>query len=163
MNAARRLSARPVALAAALVLQILLLMVVVYPRLSPRLFGVEHRLAARPVDPIDPFRGAYVAIAYDGLEPAAFGNATGDGQVFFPLERSGSISRPGATSSTRPVSGPYLTCKSSGGVPECGIESLFLPQAEARETEQRLAEDGAVARVKIDRSGRAALIGLEPR
>jgi hypothetical protein len=43
----------------------------------------------------------------------------------------------------------------------CGIESLFASQDEARRLERDLA-DGAVARVKVDRRGNAAVVGLRP-
>ena len=43
----------------------------------------------------------------------------------------------------------------------CGIESLFASQADARRLEQELA-DGAVATVRIDERGNAALMGIEP-
>ena len=47
--------------------QLALVGVAVAPRLSARLTGDEYRLRVQPVDPIDPFRGAYVDLDYPDL------------------------------------------------------------------------------------------------
>ena len=41
----------------------------VAPQLSSRLTGEDYRMEVRPIDPIDPFRGAYVTLDYPGLRP----------------------------------------------------------------------------------------------
>jgi uncharacterized membrane-anchored protein len=43
----------------------------------------------------------------------------------------------------------------------CGIESLFLPQSRARAVEGAVLDGQAVARVKVDRRGNAALMAVE--
>ncbi len=48
--------------------QLALVGVAVAPRLSARLTGDEYRLRVAPVDPIDPFRGAYVDLDYPDLD-----------------------------------------------------------------------------------------------
>src|SRR4029078_7535393 len=48
--------------------QLVLLAVAVAPRVSPRLTGDEYLLRVAPVDPIDPFRGAYVDLDYPDLD-----------------------------------------------------------------------------------------------
>jgi hypothetical protein len=60
----------------------------------------------------------------------------------------------------RPSDGPYLRCEADY-VLRCGIESLFASQEDARRLEQELA-DGAVATVRIDDRGNAALMGIDP-
>ena len=152
-----RLPSRPLAVALAVIAQVAILLAAVSPRLSPRLFGQEYRLRVAPVDPIDPFRGAYVALRYPDIRPT--GRNQGD-WAFVPLRRAGELWRAGPAASVRPVGGPYLACRDLGYDYRCGIESLFLPQERARSLERELA-DGGVARVRIDGSGRAALVTVE--
>ena len=49
------------------VAQLALVGVAVAPQLSARAFGDEYRMRVAPVDPIDPFRGAYVDLGYPDL------------------------------------------------------------------------------------------------
>ena len=151
-------------LAAACVVQSVLVGAAVWPQLSARLTGEVYELAVAPVDPIDPFRGAYVALSYPALEAARTPDRpTPSGTVFVPLRRTDGS--PVWTSRTAqqapPASGPYLRCDSDGWQLDCGIGSLFASQDEARRLEVELA-DGAVARVRIDRRGNAAVLGLQP-
>jgi uncharacterized membrane-anchored protein len=147
-------------------LQVALVPVAVYPSLSARLTGEEYLLAVRPVDPIEPFRGAYVALDYPGLPPAGAADGTGDepaGMVYVPLRPDGDLWRGGAVSTRRPAAGPYLRCESKGWARRCGIESLFLPQDKAARLEDDLAKGRAVARVRVDTRGNAAVVAVEPR
>ena len=57
----------PVRLGAVCLLQLGLLGGVLWPQLSARVAGEEYRFAVEPVDPIDPFRGAYVVLGYPDL------------------------------------------------------------------------------------------------
>jgi uncharacterized membrane-anchored protein len=59
----------------------------------------------------------------------------------------------------RPADGPYLACDDRSWQIRCGIESWFLPQDEARETED-LLRDGAVAELRIDGRGNAAVVDV---
>jgi uncharacterized membrane-anchored protein len=148
---------RPVTrVVAALVLQAALVVVAVAPRLSAHVFGTEYLVRVAPLDPVDPFLGAYVSLSYPDLQPS--GATSADGDVFIPLVRSGEVWRGAATVSTRPERGPYLACRYDGGL-HCGIESLFLPQAEAAALERDLA-DGGIARLKVDGRGHAAVLGV---
>ena len=151
-------------LAAACVAQSLLVGAAVWPQLSARVTGEVYELAVAPVDPIDPFRGAYVALSYPALEPPPTADRPlPSGTVFVPLRRTegSSVWTGGAARQLRPADGPYLRCDSEGWRLDCGIGSLFASQDEARRLEVELA-DGAVARVRIDRRGNAALLGLQP-
>jgi uncharacterized membrane-anchored protein len=144
----------PVLLAVAA--QVAILGVVAVPRLSVRLTGTEYRLRVRPVDPIDPFRGAYVDLRYVG-----FGSeGAGEGRAFITLRRDGDAWVGDRVTRERPDRGPYVACEGDGGSLKCGIESWFVSQDAAREAEVRLA-DGAVARVRISGSGRAVLVRVE--
>lgn len=147
---------------AACVLQLVLVGIAVAPSLSARVTGEEYRLAVAPVDPIDPFRGAYVTLQYPGLVeslPADGWSTTGT--VFVPLEPSGELWEGGRAQRQAPNSGPYLRCESEGWRVRCGIESFFASQDRARELERELV-DGAVARIRVDGRGNAAVVAVEP-
>ncbi len=137
------------------VVQLAIVGVAVAPRLSAHLRGEEYRLRVAPVDPIDPFRGAYVDLGY-GIQ----GGFPQDGEtdVWVPLtgREPHSMGRP----TTRRPDGPAVRCRRDEGGAKCGIESFFASEDEARRLERVLA-GGAVARIKIDGAGRAALLGLE--
>ena len=153
---------RRIRLGAACLVQLALLGGVLWPQLSARLAGEEYRLAVEPVDPIDPFRGAYVVLGYPDLpfQPTDPGERLMSGTVYVPLEERDGLWEGGEPVEARPSAGPYLRCEAEWLL-RCGIESLFASQDDARRLEQELA-DGAVATVRIDDRGNAALMGIEP-
>lgn len=156
------MTSRRVRIAAVCVVQVLLVVGAVWPSLSARLTGDEILLEVGPVDPIDPFRGAYVALTYPGLvQPDEPQRA--EGTVFVPLApQAGSDVWVGAPAvAERPATGRYLRCESDGWRLRCGIESLFASQDEALRLERELA-GGAVARITVDSRGNAAVLGIEP-
>ena len=156
------LSSRTARVAVASVLQLALVPLAVAGPLSARLTGEEYPLEVAPVDPIDPFRGAYVDLSYPGLQPGrrAARNELPEGEVFVPLVQEGDYWRADGYLSERPEQGPYITCDSTGWSMSCGIESWFTDQDEARRLES-LVQGGAVATVKIDDRGNAAIIALD--
>ena len=149
--------------AAACLLQLLLVGVAVAPSLSARVTGEEYLLAVAPVDPIDPFRGAYVTLDYPGLADAVPDDGSGPrGTVYVPLRQAeGDLWAGGRAQDERPDSGPYLRCESEGWRVRCGIESLFASQDRARELERELM-NGAVARIRVDGRGNAAVVEVLP-
>ncbi|GAA2719084.1 GDYXXLXY domain-containing protein [Actinocorallia aurantiaca] len=153
-----RLTSRPIAVAAAVLVQAALAAWAVQPQLSARLTGAEYRLAVAPVDPIDPFRGAYVQLDYPDL-PA---EAPGSGRFHVPLVRDGSLWKGTAPVRTRPES-PHLTCESRGGFLDCGLDSFFVSEDRARALEQDVAAGRLAAVIRVDDQGRAALVDLEHR
>lgn len=160
MNA---LSSRPARVAAAVVVQLALVAVAVSGQLSARLTGDEYSFRVEPVDPIDPFRGAYVALDYPDLVPNDQ-NLPGDrGDVFLPLTEDGEVWAAGTPTRTRPGDGPYLACTDRNYEIRCGIDSWFLPQDEARELEGAIRDGDVVARVRIDGRGNAALVAVDVR
>jgi uncharacterized membrane-anchored protein len=160
MNA---LSSRPARVAAAVVVQLALVAVAVSGQLSARLTGDEYSFRVEPVDPIDPFRGAYVALDYPDLVPNNE-NLPGDrGDVFLPLTEDGEVWAAGTPTRTRPDDGPYLACTDRNYEVRCGIDSWFLPQDEARELEGAIRDGDVVARVRIDGRGNAALVAVDVR
>jgi uncharacterized membrane-anchored protein len=160
MNA---LSSRPARVAAAVVVQLALVAVAVSGQLSARLTGDEYSFRVEPVDPIDPFRGAYVALDYPDLVPNDE-NLPGDrGDVFLPLTEDGEVWAAGTPTRTRPDDGPYLACTDRNYEVRCGIDSWFLPQDDARELEGAIRDGDVVARVRIDGRGNAALVAVDVR
>ena len=77
-----------------------------------------------------------------------------------PLTRQGDVWVGGAVQRTRPADGLYLTCDDSDWRLRCGIESLFLPQDEAAGLEAAVRAGTAVATVRVDGSGHAALVAV---
>jgi uncharacterized membrane-anchored protein len=149
-----------VTVAVVAVLQLVIVGVAVAPRLSAYARGEEYLLRVAPVDPIEPFRGAYVDLSYPDLQPATGAEPPGEGRVFVALVRDGDYWVSAGYETDRPTDGPYLTCESDGFGVSCGIESWFTDQAEARRLESELA-DGAAATVRIDDRGNAAIVALD--
>ena len=177
--------------AGAVLLQLVLLPLAVFGQLSARLTGEEYLIEVGPVDPIDPFRGAYVELSYpdlqtDDAERSALDRAADDerrGTIYIALEEKGDVMVASEFSRTRPSDGPYLACTDDWR-PRCGIESLFLSEADAarvqkdidqsgfwqNETEEydengNLIEQprrhtGYAAKVKVDGRGHAAVVDL---
>ncbi len=137
--------------------------VAVYPQLSARLTGEEIQLRVAPVDPIDPFRGAYVDLQYPDLnglggEERAIDDGESD-DMFLTLRKKGDVWVGDSWSHTRPDQGLYLACTDRSWRVRCGIESWFLPQDEAAEMEEAVA-DGAIATVRVDGRGHATLVDV---
>ncbi len=141
----------------------------VAPQLSARVVGDTYLMTVAPLDPIDPFRGAYVALDYPDLRPDVSessgepGLGTLDdgeeGAVYVTLVQQGEVWAAAEWTRDRPADGPYLACDDRSWQIRCGIESYFLPQDEAAATED-LLRDGAVAEVRIDGRGNAAVVDV---
>lgn len=148
--------------------QLALVAVAVAPQLSARVTGDEYRLRVAAFDPIDPFRGAYVDLDYPDLrEPGgSFPASMNDGEsgiVYATLVQDGEIWVLGEYTRTRPDQGPYLACDDRDWRIRCGIESWFASQEDAARLGRELARDGAVATLRIDSRGNAALVAVDPR
>jgi uncharacterized membrane-anchored protein len=160
---------RTVTTAVIAVSQLALVGLGVAPQLSARFTGDTYLMRVAPIDPMDPFRGAYVALDYPDLRHDASSSfvdpglgAMDDGEegaVYITLEKQGDVWVAADWSRQRPGKGPYLACDDRSWQIRCGIESWFLPQDEAREAEQQLS-DGAVAELRVDGRGHAAVVGL---
>jgi len=153
------------------VVQLVLVGLAVFPQLSARVAGDEIRLRVEPVDPIDPFRGVYATLGYPDLRASesedfqgGLGSMEDDqpgGDVFIVLAREGDVWVATDWVRERPESGRYLSCNDRDWQIECGIESFFLPQDEARAVEEDIRDGELVAVVKVDGRGNAAVAGLE--
>lgn len=156
-----------VALPLLLLAQLGLVAVGVWPQLSARAVGEEIQLRVRPVDPIDPFRGAYVDLDYPDLRTgdgdAGRGTASrddGSGIVYLTLREDDGVWVADGWSRTRPEDGTYLRCDDRSWDLRCGIESWFVPQDEARRIERAVADGTVEATVKVDGRGNAAIVGI---
>jgi len=137
-------------------------------QLSARMTGDEYLLRVEPIDPLDPFRGTYVELSYPDLVTSRWRvdeevEPPPRGDVYVPLTQHGALWQGDEWSSTRPTSGPYLACERPDWQVRCGIESLFVPQDEARALEQAVSEGTMYARIKVDARGHAAVVGLVRR
>jgi uncharacterized membrane-anchored protein len=158
------LRSRAARVAAAVVVQLALVPVAVAGPLSARLTGEEYLLEVAPVDPVDPFRGAYVALTYPGLpsgEELGRRSMPRTDVVYVPLRPSGEVWVGLSPVAQRPDAGPFLRCHDEHWRLRCGIDSWFLPQNEAYALEQAVRDGRAVARVRVDSRGNAALVGVE--
>jgi uncharacterized membrane-anchored protein len=150
--------------------QLALVGVAVWAPLSARVTGEQVVLRVEPVDPIDPFRGAYVDLAYPDLPQQTFDGELTEAQqqaaddargtAYVPLTRQGEVWVGGPVQRAAPAEGLYLTCDDSSWRLECGIESWFLPQDEAAGLQDSLRGGTAVATVKVDTAGHAALVAV---
>lgn len=161
---------RILVVAAVAAAQLALVGVAVAPQLSARLTGETYLLEVAPLDPIDPFRGAYVSLDYPGVRQGdrdpwdsspGVGSLDDDerGDVFIVLRQEGPVWVADGWQRDRPDEGPYLACNDRDWSVRCGIESWFLPQDEAAAMERDLA-DGAYAEVRIDSRGNAAVVDV---
>lgn len=153
-------------IASVLVAQALLITAACWQPLLARATGQEVRLRVGAYDPVDPFRGAYVALQYPDLADTIVnpdGTVPGDvtRRVYLSLQDRGGYSTVASRADHRPASGIYLDCRRNWDRPQCGIESYFLPQGRAAQVGQALSDGGAIAVIKVDRWGHAALVGLE--
>lgn len=160
------MSRRVVTVAVLVALQLVIVALAVAPRLSAHLRGEEYLMRVAPIDPIDPFRGAYVDLTYPDLQPPDRDHVESDlpdGTVFVTLVPDGDYWKAGAYLAERPAETPFLACVTDewGGAVSCGIESWFTDQDEASRLEAEVA-DGAVATIKIDDRGNAAIVALDP-
>ncbi|MFE6649580.1 GDYXXLXY domain-containing protein [Nocardioides sp. NPDC057772] len=131
--------------------------VAVAGQLSARATGEEITLRVEPVDPIDPFRGTYVDLSYPGISTRTTNEA---GDAYVSLARRGQVWEATGVATDRPDEGPFLKCHDDGWRLNCGIESLFVPQERAREIEAEVSGGHAVAVVKVDSRGNAALVSV---
>lgn len=149
-----------------LLVQAVLVGVAVWGQLSARVTGREYALAVAPFDPMDPFRGAYVDLQYPdlpSLDDSALGRSDDDEvrapeSAYVPLVQQGDLWVGLPVVRQRPEQGPYLRCDDSSWRLSCGIESWFLPQSRARQVEAAVASGEAVAIIRVDRWGHAALL-----
>ena len=130
-------------------------------------FGEEIRLQARPVDPLDVFRGNYVVLTYDISNLPVLGEVRRGERVCARLQESDGVWRasyadPGPPSGTvicgraRDDAGPGETV----GI-EYGIETYYASAERAREIEESIAGGQLYVVVDLDDDGSARIERLE--
>jgi len=139
-------------------LQLTFVAVAVAPRISARLTGDEYLFRVQALDPIDPFRGAYVDFDYPDLH---LDRIDDEGTLYVTLQKEGDVWTASGYTRERPPRAPYLLCADRDWQIRCGIESLFLPQDEAAAMQDALRTGAAVAVVQVDDRGNAALVRVE--
>ena len=150
---------RTLILVAVVLVQLTLVGVAGAGQLSARFTGDDYLFRVEPVDPFDPFRGAYVVLSYPDLTTLQDGGeGLPEGDVFIPLAERDGVWGGAAAVAERPGSGPYLACDNDGFTIHCGIQDWFASQTEATRLEEALREGDVLARVRIDGRGHAALM-----
>ncbi|HEX6917801.1 MAG TPA: GDYXXLXY domain-containing protein [Phycicoccus sp.] len=156
-------------LVAAVVAQLALVAVAVWAPLAARATGEEVRLRVQVVDTYEPFADAYVEVAYPDLprqpgasaEDEAYWSDPARGAAYVPLTQQGQVWVGGEVVRTPPASGRYLACDDSDWRLRCGIETVYLATSAPEAVRDALRTGDAVATVKVDASGHAALIGVD--
>lgn len=155
---------RSVLVALVALCQLALVGVGVAPQLSARINGETVLLKVAPIDPIDPFRGAYVVLDYpDLMPPDGFwwqDKESGADNLFIVLEERDGVAVGTEWTFDRPKSGLYLACAPHSWEAKCGIESWFTPQKDALRIEREVMGGHALAEVSVDSRGNAAITGL---
>ena len=130
-------------------------------------FGEEIRLQARPVDPVDVFRGNYVVLTYDISNLPVLGEVRRGERVCARLQESDGVWRasyadPGPRSGTaicgraRDDAGPG----ESVGI-EYGIETYYASAERAREIEDSIAGGQLYVVVDLDDDGSGRIERIE--
>ena len=159
------------ALAAAIVLQVIVLAGMVASAAMPLWTGTEVRVATLPVDPRSMFRGNYARLNYDiSALPEDALDGVGElraGEVVYVSLESGEdgLHRYAGASLERPSEGVFLRGRiQRGRAPyrvRYGIEAFFAPKEEALRLERELRDSG-VAVLKVSAKGRAAIKDIIP-
>ena len=123
--------------------------------------GKKVILQVEPVDPLDPFRGEYVALSYSigrletpGLEPGE--------TVYVPLQKTGdhwSGLEPRATRPDGEVTFIRGRVTRPGRI-EYGIETFYVEEGQARRYEDAIFRRRLDAKVVVDDDGKARLDDL---
>ena len=123
--------------------------------------GTHVTLLTQPVDPLDPFRGRYVALSYEISNPRGGRFASGE-TVWIELVESGDRWVAERVHTSRPdTDRPVIRGQVRNGRFEFGIETYYADEDEAPELERvrgRLLVD-----VVLDDDGRARIDGVRVR
>jgi uncharacterized membrane-anchored protein len=130
--------------------------------------GEEIRLQVQPVDPLDFFRGEYVALQYPISNTAVveWPNPKPGDTVYMTLRKQGDHWRGGSASGIKPTNGEtFIRGRiESTGIDthqiEYGIETFFVEEGQARRYEEAMFDRRLYADVVIDDDGGARLKDL---
>lgn len=157
----------PLAVIAAVALQVVILIGLLGYSLYPLWSGEEIVLRTAPVDPRDLLRGNYVQLRYQVNEAPMpeVGVPRVGRQVFVQLEEDDGIWQAVDTRYSEPPGiflRGHITAIRTGSVSvDYGIGAWFAPPEKARALAQEWRA-GALARVRVASNGRAALVDVGP-
>jgi uncharacterized membrane-anchored protein len=122
--------------------------------------GEKVRLQVQPVDPVDFFRGEYVALDYAIARIPTQGIGPGE-TVYVPLRADGEIWTGDRITTEPPGDGTFIRGRTRrfGGI-EFGIETFFVEEGEARRYEEAMVDGRLYADVVLDDDGKARLEDL---
>jgi len=124
--------------------------------------GERVLLRVQPVDPVDPFRGEYVALSY-GISRLTLASPRIGETVYVPLRRDGGEWRGGRISRERPPRGLFIRGRVKPSGIEYGIETFYVEEGTAIEYERAIRRGRLYAQVAIDDDGGAQLDDLVVR
>jgi uncharacterized membrane-anchored protein len=131
-------------------------------------FGREIRLRARPVDPLDVFRGNYVVLRYDISEPVAGVQVRRGETVCVGLTEQngvwgGNFGVPDRDGADTAICGRARADAAAGErvSVEYGIETYYANAERAREIEESIGRGELYAIVDLDEDGSARIERLE--
>ena len=130
-------------------------------------FGEEIRLRARPVDPLDVFRGNYVVLTYEISTLPVLGEVRRGDEVCARLQQSGtewraSYADPGRSSGTVICGRARADARAGEQVGiEYGIETYYANAERAREIEESIGRGQLYVVVNLDEDGSARIERLE--
>ena len=164
------MSRRATLLAAAVALQVLILLAVPATKVWTRWTGETVLLAIEPADPFDPLRGWHLVLRYELGDPSSFAEADElrHGRTAWAVARvdEDGVARPVRLSTERPerlAEGEILLRgRARGGRVKYGAEAFFLPESRRSEVEDDLRAhvEEACAEVRVGADGRVALVAL---
>jgi uncharacterized membrane-anchored protein len=149
---------RPV-LAAAVVLQLLILVVMIVGRTVPYVGAQTVLLRVEPVDPRDMLRGDYVTLGYD-ISRAPAGKYESGTSVYVTLvaDADGRHYRAGEFLNEPPTSGAFIRGSAQGyGRATFGIESFYVQEGTGHDYENAVRSRRLWAEVALDSRGTPAL------
>jgi uncharacterized membrane-anchored protein len=124
--------------------------------------GDDIRLQVQPVDPLDFFRGEYVALQYPISRLPLDGTRwEGGDTVYVPLRKVDGHWTGDKGFPEKPRAGAFIQGRlQSGGGVEYGIETFFVEEGQARRYEEAMFDRRLYADVVIDDDGKARLKDL---
>ncbi len=165
-------SSRAVRVGAVVLAQLALVGVAVWAPLSARLTGDDVVLRVEPVDPVDPFRGAYVQLWPTPTCPtrragrrhphrgAAAGPRRRARHRLRAADPQGEVWVGGPVQRTAPADGLYLTCDDSSWRSSAASRAGSCRRTRRPACRTPLRGGTAVATVKVDAAGHAALVDV---
>jgi uncharacterized membrane-anchored protein len=121
--------------------------------------GTTVRLHVQPVDPVDFFRGEYVALNYDISTIRVEGDPPPGTTVYVPLFESDGRWVPSrfATTERPPDDNTFIRGHKTDRGIEYGIETYFVEEGQARKYEQAMGRGDLFADVVVDGDGDARI------